>query len=110
MRVGGQAAAKPTLQNTMTAPERRSRSCSPTGRRNVRLTTFPQLRALLRRIPADRVRHGEAMDARRRSGPGTESHVTPPSNRPSRHLPSPSVHAPNAALLIDFDNVTLGIR
>jgi uncharacterized protein (TIGR00288 family) len=36
--------------------------------------------------------------------------VTPPSNRPSRHLPSPSVHAPNAALLIDFDNVTLGIR
>ena len=36
--------------------------------------------------------------------------MTPPSNRPSRHLPSPSVHAPNAALLIDFDNVTLGIR
>jgi uncharacterized protein (TIGR00288 family) len=61
-------------------------------------------------FPADRVRHGEVMDARRRSGPGTESHVTPPSNRPSRHLPSPSVHAPNAALLIDFDNVTLGIR
>ena len=31
-------------------------------------------------------------------------------NRPNRHLPSPTVHAPNAALLIDFDNVTLGIR
>src|SRR5262249_35981786 len=68
------------------------------------------LRALLRRIPADRVRHGEAMQARRRGGAGTESPVTPPSNRPSRHLPSPSVHAPHAALLIDFDNVTLGIR
>jgi uncharacterized protein (TIGR00288 family) len=31
-------------------------------------------------------------------------------NRPNRHLPNPTVHAPNAALLIDFDNVTLGIR
>src|SRR5579864_6257936 len=31
-------------------------------------------------------------------------------SRPNRHLPSPPVHAPNAALLIDFDNVTLGIR
>src|SRR5262245_65813504 len=50
------------------------------------------------------------MQARRRGGAGTESPVTPPSNRPSRHLPSPSVHAPNAALLIDFDNVTMGIR
>jgi uncharacterized protein (TIGR00288 family) len=33
-------------------------------------------------------------------------------NRPARHLThvQPPVHAPNAALLIDFDNVTLGIR
>src|SRR5512141_2627411 len=31
-------------------------------------------------------------------------------SRPNRHLPSPPVHAPNAALLIDFDNVTLGVR
>jgi uncharacterized protein (TIGR00288 family) len=31
--------------------------------------------------------------------------------RPGRHLAhQPPVHAPNAALLIDFDNVTLGIR
>ncbi len=37
-----------------------------------------------------------------------------PQVRPARHIgrtpPSPLVHAPNAALLIDFDNVTLGIR
>jgi uncharacterized protein (TIGR00288 family) len=30
--------------------------------------------------------------------------------RPGRHLSQPPVHAPNAALLIDFDNVTLGIQ
>jgi uncharacterized protein (TIGR00288 family) len=37
--------------------------------------------------------------------------VTQPLNRPSRHLAhQPLAHAPNAALLIDFDNVTLGIR
>ncbi|MBA3317030.1 MAG: NYN domain-containing protein, partial [Gemmatimonadales bacterium] len=30
--------------------------------------------------------------------------------RPARHLSQPLVHAPNAALLIDFDNVTLGIQ
>ena len=31
--------------------------------------------------------------------------------RPGRHLVSQApVHAPNAALLIDFDNVTLGIQ
>ena len=30
--------------------------------------------------------------------------------RPARHLSQPPVHAPNAALLIDFDNVTLGIQ
>ncbi|HEU4700390.1 MAG TPA: NYN domain-containing protein [Gemmatimonadales bacterium] len=34
-----------------------------------------------------------------------------PQMRPSRHLShQPPIHAPNAALLIDFDNVTLGIR
>jgi len=46
--------------------------------------------------------------------PTSESHVNRPQARPARHLsPSPVaplVHAPNAALLIDFDNVTLGIR
>ncbi|HET6836532.1 MAG TPA: NYN domain-containing protein [Gemmatimonadales bacterium] len=30
--------------------------------------------------------------------------------RPGRHLSQPQVHAPHAALLIDFDNVTLGIQ
>jgi uncharacterized protein (TIGR00288 family) len=30
--------------------------------------------------------------------------------RPARHLSQPPVHAPNAALLIDFDNVTLGVQ
>jgi hypothetical protein len=38
------------------APKRRRRSRSLTGRYSVRLTTSSQLRALLRRIPADRVR------------------------------------------------------
>ncbi|HEX6106718.1 MAG TPA: NYN domain-containing protein [Gemmatimonadales bacterium] len=33
-----------------------------------------------------------------------------PMLRPGRHLSQPPVHAPNAALLIDFDNVTLGIQ
>jgi uncharacterized protein (TIGR00288 family) len=37
--------------------------------------------------------------------------VTQPLSRPGRHLTHhPLAHAPNAALLIDFDNVTLGIR
>ena len=30
--------------------------------------------------------------------------------RPARHVSQPQVHAPHAALLIDFDNVTLGIQ
>ena len=45
------------------------------------------------------------------SGRITECDVTQPLSRPGRHLTNhPPVHAPNAALLIDFDNVTLGIR
>ncbi|MGH7631152.1 MAG: NYN domain-containing protein, partial [Gemmatimonadales bacterium] len=37
--------------------------------------------------------------------------MTQPLSRPGRHLTHhPPAHAPNAALLIDFDNVTLGIR
>jgi uncharacterized protein (TIGR00288 family) len=36
--------------------------------------------------------------------------VNRPLIRPARHLSQPPVHAPNAALLIDFDNVTLGIQ
>jgi uncharacterized protein (TIGR00288 family) len=36
--------------------------------------------------------------------------VNKPLNRPGRHLSQPPVHAPNAALLIDFDNVTLGVQ
>jgi uncharacterized protein (TIGR00288 family) len=36
--------------------------------------------------------------------------VNRPLLRPARHISQPPVHAPNAALLIDFDNVTLGIQ
>jgi uncharacterized protein (TIGR00288 family) len=36
--------------------------------------------------------------------------VNRPLIRPGRHLSQPPVHAPHAALLIDFDNVTLGIQ
>jgi uncharacterized protein (TIGR00288 family) len=36
--------------------------------------------------------------------------VNRPLIRPARHLSQPPVHAPHAALLIDFDNVTLGIQ
>jgi uncharacterized protein (TIGR00288 family) len=36
--------------------------------------------------------------------------VNKPLIRPGRHLSQPAVHAPHAALLIDFDNVTLGIQ
>ena len=39
-----------------------------------------------------------------------ERDVNRPLIRPGRHLSQPPVHAPNAALLIDFDNVTLGIQ
>jgi uncharacterized protein (TIGR00288 family) len=42
--------------------------------------------------------------------PGTERYVNKPLIRPGRHLSQPPVHAPHAALLIDFDNVTLGIQ
>src|SRR5688572_21517693 len=44
------------------------------------------------------------------SGPETERYVNRPLIRPGRHLSQPPVHAPHAALLIDFDNVTLGIQ
>jgi uncharacterized protein (TIGR00288 family) len=36
--------------------------------------------------------------------------VNRPLIRPGRHLSQPPVHAPHAALLIDFDNVTLGVQ
>src|SRR5688500_16665780 len=64
--------------------------------------------ASLHRPAEDRVRRGVASDGR---GHGTrnERDVNRPI-RPARHLSQPPVHAPNAALLIDFDNVTLGIQ
>jgi uncharacterized protein (TIGR00288 family) len=43
-------------------------------------------------------------------GARNERYVNRPLIRPARHLSQPPVHAPNAALLIDFDNVTLGIQ
>src|SRR5438309_7848014 len=69
--------------------------------------------ALLRRLPADRQRQGKATGAHAGRRPGTEcNHMTP---QPQAHLPrpvhhEPPAHAPNAALLIDFDNVTMAIR
>ena len=39
-----------------------------------------------------------------------ERDVNRPMIRPGRHLSQAPVHAPNAALLIDFDNVTLGVQ
>jgi uncharacterized protein (TIGR00288 family) len=48
--------------------------------------------------------------AREGRGPRTERYVNRPLIRPGRHLSQPPVHAPHAALLIDFDNVTLGIQ
>jgi uncharacterized protein (TIGR00288 family) len=48
--------------------------------------------------------------AREGGGYGTERYVNRPLIRPGRHLSQPPVHAPHAALLIDFDNVTLGIQ
>src|SRR5712664_3001467 len=51
------------------------------------------------------------------SGPraGTESVMTPQSAQQHNHLArpihkEPPAHAPNAALMIDFDNVTMAIR
>jgi uncharacterized protein (TIGR00288 family) len=58
---------------------------------------------------ANRVRPGMA-ERVRGGGPGTERYVNRPLIRPGRHLSQPHVHAPHAALLIDFDNVTLGIQ
>src|ERR687898_3192076 len=48
--------------------------------------------------------------ARAGGWPDTERFVNRPLIRPGRHLSQPPVHAPHAALLIDFDNVTLGIQ
>src|SRR5689334_5150610 len=50
------------------------------------------------------------------AGLGIErNHMTPQTQAPQAHLPrpvhhEPPAHAPNAALLIDFDNVTMAIR
>src|SRR6202022_3170133 len=74
---------------------------------------------VLPRCPADhRVRPGAARGVRRGGGPGTERYVNRPLIRPGRHISQPQTHAqpahaphaPHAALLIDFDNVTLGIQ
>src|SRR5438445_450255 len=68
--------------------------------------------APLRRLPADRQRQGEATGPHAGHPPGTDcNHMTP---QPQAHLPrpvhhEPPAHAPNAALLIDFDNITIAI-
>jgi uncharacterized protein (TIGR00288 family) len=61
---------------------------------------------------------GHHEGARAGGGLGTERYVNRPLIRPGRHLSQPQTHAPqahapqapHAALLIDFDNVTLGIQ
>src|SRR6185312_9210796 len=90
-------------------------------------------RPLLRYFPHDREREGEAARARAycvarihchdrklmnsrnlRSGPSrgpvTPVHRGPQAMAAQSFGAPPFVHAPNAALLIDFDNVTMGIR
>jgi uncharacterized protein (TIGR00288 family) len=49
-------------------------------------------------------------DAETGDGPDHRIVVTYPTHRGSRTMSAPTSHAPNAALLIDFDNVTLGVR
>src|SRR5262249_40452567 len=51
-----------------------------------------------------------ARDGHRAPDPHDERQVNKTLIRPGRHLSQPPVHAPNAALLIDFDNVTLGVQ
>src|SRR3954447_6579681 len=53
---------------------------------------------------------GAARGLAQEVGLTTERLVNRPLIRPGRHLSQPPVHAPHAALLIDFDNVTLGIQ
>ena len=55
-------------------------------------------------------RPGAARGLAQEVGLTTERLVNRPLIRPGRHLSQPPVHAPHAALLIDFDNVTLGIQ
>src|SRR5512147_1575505 len=64
-----------------------------------------------RSLSADRGR--EARPRRRCSGPRHHTHTM--ATQAHAHLPRPAfkeppTHAPNAALMIDFDNVTMGIR
>ena len=61
-------------------------------------------------LPTTWVRPGATRGRAKVDGPGTERYVNRPLIRPGRHLSQPPVHAPHAALLIDFDNVTLGIQ
>ena len=68
-----------------------------------RKTAYEMLRSLV----------GSEMCIRDRTGDG-HTHRTVvtslPAFRAGRHMAVPALHAPNAALLIDFDNVTLGVR
>lgn len=57
------------------------------------------------------MRRGRGGDAETGDGPDHRIVVTSyPTHRGSRTVSAPISHAPNAALLIDFDNVTLGVR
>ena len=61
-------------------------------------------------MAACRASASRLMGVRAGGWPDTERFVNRPLIRPGRHLSQPPVHAPHAALLIDFDNVTLGIQ
>ena len=69
----------------------------------------PALAVSLDRPAEALVPAGRRRATRGAGGPNREI-VNRPLIRPARHLSQPPVHAPNAALLIDFDNVTMGIR
>jgi uncharacterized protein (TIGR00288 family) len=61
-------------------------------------------------LPARRLARGSVRGLAQEEKPEPERYVNRPLIRPGRHLSQPQVHAPHAALLIDFDNVTLGIQ
>lgn len=82
-------------------PEKRSRCVAP-----AELPAVSIIGTLRDRPPRRRPRR-----FRDRGRPDNRIVVKPfPALRAGRHVAEPISHAPNAALLIDFDNVTLGVR
>ena len=95
---------------TRPAPRSRNPALPPQGGDSVTPMRVSRPRASLDDLPKDRVRPG-VPSGDEGAGARNERDVNRPLTRPGRHLVSQApVHAPNAALLIDFDNVTLGIQ